>query len=488
MGLTVRLNETPHKTFLHLEGEQLTFAEVSGLVAATCAHIQAQRALERGDRVAILMPSGLGFILAVLALLRMRVIAVPLNARLTAGELKWQLKNADCRLLIADAVTSQMARALGVDVLELPVMRADGAPADQGDYGTLDLDDDCAIIHTSGTTGKPKAAVLTGGNIYHSAMASALRLGCMQQERWLCVLPLYHVGGLSIVLRSLFYGTAVDLMGFDVAAVNRALSTRPITIVSLVPTMLGRLLDAKTGPWNSQLRLILLGGEAPTEALLARCAEAELPIATSYGLSEAASQVATALPELVSNKPGSVGKPLAFTQLRISDAQGRDAPRNVPGEISVKGLTVLREYYRDERATADALRAGWLHTGDIGYLDEDGDLFILQRRADLIVSGGENVYPAEIETVLRRHPAVKEVLVFGLSDAEWGQRVTALIKCHDDALPSAQELDAFARERLAGYKIPRQLAFVDELPRTASGKIKRGEARKAFEYAISSRN
>jgi O-succinylbenzoic acid--CoA ligase len=353
----------------------------------------------------------------------------------------------------------------------------------------MNLDDDFAIVHTSGTSGRPKAAMLTCRNIVSSALASARKLEHRQRERWLCALPLYHLGGLSILLRSLIYGTAFDLMPaapFDVHRLNQKLSDHPITLVSLVPTMLQRLLDARTRPWNPQLRLILLGGEAPSPQLLERCIAEKLPIATSYGLTETASQVATALPDLVYRKPGAAGKPLLFSTVRIIDEQGNDAPPNVHGEVLVSGETVMRGYYNDPAATAKALRAGWLHTGDIGYLDEDGDLFILQRRVDLIVSGGENIYPAEVEAALRRHPAVAEVLVLGLPDPKWGQRVAAVIETRAGQSPSAANISNFARERLAAYKVPRRIAFVEALPRTASGKLRRREARKVFDDAPAS--
>jgi O-succinylbenzoic acid--CoA ligase len=485
-----RISPEPDKPFINVDGSSLAFADMNRLASATCATILNHSPLEPGDKVALLMAKPLPFVLTLFALMRMRLVSVPLNTRLTASELSWQVENTDCRLLICEAGTRSLARQVSADVVEMPPISLDDPVSEYDEFGMMDLDADFAIIHTSGTSGRPKATILTYGNIYQSAIASALKLGVIQSERWLCVLPLYHVGGLSIVLRSLIYDTAVEFgptSPFDVQETNRALSDHPITLVSLVPTMLQRLLDAKTRPWNPRLRLILLGGEAPSPELLERCIAENLPIATSYGLTETASQVATAMPELVYRKPGTVGKPLTFIQTRIIDERGQDSPANRLGELLVKGDTVMRAYYGDPAATQNALRDGWLHTGDIGYLDEDGDLFILQRRADLIVSGGENIYPAEVERVLRLHPGLAEAVVFGSPDKEWGQRVAAIIECRKGASPSAIEITDFAREHLAAYKIPRQFAFVDALPRTASGKIQRREARRVFDDANSSR-
>ncbi len=486
--LSARAIATPEKTYLYIDQERLSFAEVNRLVSSACRTIAKHADITRGDKVAILLPNGLSFILATLALMRLRAVSVPLNARLTPTELAWQVKNADCRLLICEAQTRSQTKNVVVDVLELRPTRASYALHASAESGAIDLAEDFAIIHTSGTSGRPKAAVLTYGNFYHSATASAFRLGVLPNDRWLCVLPLYHVGGLSVILRSLLYSTGVELMPFAVDAVNRALSERPISLVSLAPTMLLRLLDARQQKWNPQLRLILLGGEAPSTALIARCHEESIPIAASYGLTEAASQVATALPDALRQKPGSIGKPLLFTEVRVVDEHGSDAPPKSPGEVLVKGPTVMRGYHSDQASTDNALRDGWLHTGDIGYLDADGDLFILQRREDLIVSGGENVYPAEVEAVLRQHPDVAEAVVLGLPDAKWGQQVAAVIECRDGQSPSADAIRQFAREHLAGYKIPCRIAFAEALPRTSSGKIQRGEARKVFDDALPCRD
>ena len=485
------INPEPDEAFLILGDQGISFAGMNRLASGGCGVIQRFKPLKPGDKVGILMANGLQFVSSLLALMRMGLISVPLNTRLTQPELHWQVENAQCRLVLCDPSTMAQADGLSVDVLELQQQSFTEPPSEYNEYGWMNLDDNFAIVHTSGTSGRPKATILTYGNIFSSALGSGIKLEHRQRERWLCVLPLYHLGGLSILLRSLKYGTAFDLMPaapFDVAQVNQKLSDYPISLVSLVPTMLQRLLDVRTRAWNPHLRLILLGGEAPSPQLLRRCIAENIPIATSYGLTETASQVATALPEQVYRKPGTVGKPLLFSTVRIIDEQGNNAPPDAHGEVLVKGESVMRGYYNDPAATAQALRDGWLHTGDIGYLDEDGDLFILQRREDLIVSGGENIYPAEVEAVLRQHPAVAEVVVLGLPDPEWGQRAAAVISTRAGQSVSAEAISAFAREQLAGYKVPRRIAFVEALPRTASGKVRRREARRVFDDAPASDN
>lgn len=492
--LLARAHATPDKIFLHIGAEAYSFAQVARLASATAAFIEARAQVQAGDHVALYMNNSLAAALSLLALMRLGAVAVPLSARLTATELRWQVQNSDCRLVICDSDKGALARGFGLKgseaVLVMPnvshLPNVSNLPADdvaKAPVGNM-LQRDFAIMHTSGTSGQPKAAILTYQNIFYSALGSAFRLGISPDDRWLCVLPLYHVGGLSIILRSLIYGTAVDLLPmrqFDEGAVNRLLSEQPITLVSLAPTMLTRLLDMQQRPWQARLRLVLLGGEATPLPLAQRCRSARIPIAPSYGLSEAASQVATASPEQLQAKPESVGKPLLFTDLRVIAAGGGDTAPGEPGEIIVKGPQVMRGYFNDRAATGKALRGGWLHTGDIGMLDEDGDLVVLQRREDLIVSGGENIYPAEVEKALRRHPAIKEAVLLGLADAKWGQRAAAAVQLYDGQRISAEAIIAFARGRLASYKIPREIRFVSDFPRAPSGKIIRRALRELFD-------
>ncbi len=288
------------------------------------------------------------------------------------------------------------------------------------------------------------------------------------------MLPLYHVGGLSIVLRSVLYGTAIELhTRFELEQVEQALQKRPISLISLVPTMLYRLLQQKRSEWTQSLRLVLLGGAAPSEELLSLAKSHKVPFATTYGLTEAASQVATLTPDKALLKSGSVGRPLLWTDVTIQKAGGALCANGEIGEIVVRGPTVMQGYYQEPEATAQAIKNGWLYTGDMGYIDDNGDLWVIQRRSDLIVTGGENVYPSEVEAILRQHPAVKDACIVGVPDVEWGQRVAAMVVIEEGKHITADDLMAFSRQHLAGYKQPRLIKFVDELPQTASGKVHR---------------
>ena len=488
--LAARAQVSPQRTAI-IEGEQQITYQALDALAAHFAGRLAAAGVQPGDRLGVLLPNSTVHAALIHASARLGAVLVPLNTRLTADEIGWQLEKTAPRALIYDDAAAQTAAQLaapGRVLLAARDLAAAGGQKQEAGYsrwatGEIRLDAPFAIIFTSGTTGRPKGAVLTFRNVFYSAMASAYRLGVLPDDRWLCVLPLYHVGGLSILIRSALYGTAVELHnGFDVDAVNHALRTHPITLISLVPTMLHRLLEAGGGPqWRDTLRLVLLGGAAAPPDLIARCTAANIPVAATYGLSEAASQVATALPDAVRRKPGSVGKPLLFTAVRVVDEAGNPVPPGTVGEIVVSGPTVMPGYYGDDAATAQVLRGGALRTGDLGYLDEDGDLWPVQRRSDLIVSGGENVYPAEVEDVLRAHPAVKAICVVGLDHPEWGQQVAAAVVLHEGAALDAETLIAFGRQHMAGYKLPRRVRFVDALPQTASGKVRRDKVGELFQ-------
>lgn len=475
--LLARARATPGRLALRQDGVSWDYAALARLVEQLAGGLAAA-GVQPGDRVAALLPNGVLYAALVHALMRLGAVLVPLNIRLAAGELAWQLEKAGATLLLHSRETAGLAAEVaGQTAITARVIAKLPACQSAPPAPPVDLDAVQAIVFTSGTTGQPKGAMLTYGNHFWSATASAYHLGVLPDDRWLSILPLYHVGGLAVLFRSCLYGAAAVLQeGFDLDAVNRSLNEEAITLVSLVPTMLYRLLPARAG-WPERLRLVLLGGAAASPELVAQAAAAGVPVATTYGLTEAASQVATMLPEEVRRKPGSVGRPLLFTEVRVVDDSGAPVPAGEVGEVVVRGPAVMAGYYGEPEATAGALRNGWLHTGDVGYLDDDGDLWLVQRRSDIIVSGGENVYPAEVEAVLRAHPAVAAAAVVGLPDAEWGQQVAALVVPGEGQTVSAEALRRFARERLAGYKLPRRITFVEELPQTASGKVARAAVR-----------
>lgn len=483
-----------------------------GTGAGTGGGARAGAGVSAGPRVAVLLPNTDAFVVAVHAIAKAGAVLVPLNTRLTPRELAWQVADAGARVLIHDETLADAAadvrraveapggdgglRLLDVSVLLAPGSGgADGAGAGAGAAAGLRtrifLDDVHSIVYTSGTTGRPKGAMLTFGNHWWSAVGSVLNLGLVPGDRWLACLPLFHVGGLSILMRSVIYGIPVLLHErFDAAAVNRAIDQEGATLLSVVAAMLDRMLDERgDAPYPASLRAVLLGGGPAPEALLRRAAKARMPVLQTYGLTETASQVATLAPEDALRKLGSAGKPLFPVELRIvvreEDARGgaalRPAAPGEAGEIVVAGPAVTPGYWRRPGATAEKLRDGWLFTGDVGYVDAEGYLYVLDRRDDMFISGGENVYPAEVEAALREHGAVAEAGVVGLPDEHWGRVPAAAVVLRPGADATADELREFCRARLAGYKVPKRFVFVEALPRTASGKLMRRRLFRLFE-------
>ncbi|GAB4451177.1 MAG: o-succinylbenzoate--CoA ligase [Anaerolineales bacterium] len=461
--LSERAAQTPNAPALEFMGQKWDYETLNHWVESLAVQLES-RGIERRARVAIHLANQPVYVALIHVLARIGAVAVPLNIRLTEAEIELQIEQSQCSCLICDS-------ELTVPVKRILVSELSSTPPQLPPQERPLLEPHAVqgIFFTSGTSGFPKGAQLTFDNHHASALASAQRLGVNSRDRWLLNMPLYHIGGMSIVFRAALHGFAIVLHpNFDVEAAHRALTNENITIVSLVPTMLHRLLekDPAFKP-SSSLRVILLGGAGAPVDLLEKALTLNLPLALTYGLTEAASQVATSTPAETRAKAGSVGKPLPGTTVDIVDESGKSLPRGEIGEIVISGRTVMHGYLDSKEPPKR------FHTGDIGYLDSDGDLWVLTRRTDLIVSGGENVYPEEVERALLKHPSVSEACVVGIPDAEWGQSVAAAVVLRE---PCSQEtLIQFLREQVAGYKVPRRITFVEVLPRTASGKLKRAE-------------
>jgi O-succinylbenzoic acid--CoA ligase len=468
-----------------------TFAELD-VRASQAARRLASLGIGPGSRVATLLRNSQHVPLLVHGVGRLDAVLVPLNIRLTADEVAWQLADVGASLLVFDQHTAALAGAVRQRLPALPAVCVDGRlpevtrldDVEEADVALTEghaSSDVHSIVYTSGTTGRPKGAMLTYGNHWWSAIGSALNLGNQPDDRWLACLPLFHVGGMAILLRAAIYGiTAVVHEAFDAGRVNRAIDEERVTIVSVVATMLQRML-AERGetPYPAWFRCALLGGGPAPRPLLEACAARGVPVVQTYGLTETASQVATLAPEDALPRLGSAGKPLYPNELRVAE-DGVTLPVGEPGEILVRGPVVAAGYFGRPGESASALRDGWLHTGDFGTLDSDGSLYVLDRRSDLIVSGGENVYPAEVEAVLLAHPAVEEAGVIGVPHPEWGQTVAAVVRPVEGAALDADELCAFCRERLGRYKVPTAIRFASALPRNAAGKLLRRELRERW--------
>jgi O-succinylbenzoic acid--CoA ligase len=431
--LSQRSQSCPDRAALIADGSEVTYAELEAETTWVARRLAAH-GVRRGSIAALTMHPRREQVVLVHALMKLGAVVLPLSPQMTPEE-------------HAAVIAAEEASVDLVDPGELTQTEAD-LPL----LGEHDMDAVACRILTSGSSGAPRPVGLTYGNFLWSAVGSAFNIGVDPADRWLCCLPLSHISGLGIVMRSVIYGTtAVVHDGFDTDRVAAALAEERIGVVSLVTTMLDRLLEA--GADLSGPRAILVGGgpvpAEPLEEAIGRGAT----VVQTYGLTEACSQVTTLAPPDARRKLGSAGRPLLTTHLRIQD-----------GEILVQGPTVA-----PGRADAD----GWLHTGDLGRIDDEGFLYVEDRMDDMIVSGGENVVPAEVEQVLRRHPEVADAAVVGREDPEWQQAVTAIVVLEDGSSATPDELRRHCAESLAGFKVPKRVELAAALPRTPSGKLMR---------------
>ena len=444
--------DAPDRPALFAGDVVLTFAELDARVRAFASALTA-RNVRVGSRVAILAQNRVETVIAVHALLALGAAIVPIHPRLTAAEVQ---------VIVDDAAPALTLREGDLDALAAEPPR-DETRARKG----IDPAAPLAIVYTSGTTGRPKGAILSRRAFLASAAASAENLGWIPEDRWLLCMPICHVGGLSILTRCLAARRAVILEPrFDADAVLAAIVDRRATLLSVVPTMLKALLERDDRNVLARLRAVLAGGAATPWALLEECRRRGVPALTTYGLTEACSQAASQAPRSPYFPEKGSGRALPGVELRVDES----------GRIHLRGPTLMSGYFRGEARDPDTsmFSDGWLDTGDLGELDATGVLHVHARRTDLIVTGGENVYPLEIEQCLEALPGVRRALVFGVPDARWGQIVAAAIEA--EASLDEPALAAALAARLAPHKRPRLLAVVAALAVTGSGKLVRADA------------
>jgi len=451
------------------DGRAWTFGELDARMGGFVAALRAG-GVRRGDRVALRGSNRAETVAALLGMAIAGVTAVLVHPRLTEPEARALIDDAQVALALDDA---------GVDALLL-----DGVNRRWPALPRCEPGDPLAVIYTSGTSGRPKGAVLTHGAFAASAAASERNLGWEHPDRWVAALPIAHVGGLSVLTRCLRAGRPVVLLPrFDAGAVLDAVRAGG-TLVSVVPTMLRALLEADRDNVLARARALLVGGAACPPELLAESAARGVRALATYGMTEMCSQVATQTPTREPAAQRGVGRALPGVELRLVDDDGAAVATGAVGRITVRGPMRMRGYWGQGPLVDEA----WFDTGDLGSLDPGGVLSIHARRTDLVVTGGENVYPVEVEQCLEAHPSVAAALVFGLPDPVWGQRVAAAVVARGDVTDEAAwraALAEHARGRLAGFKRPRLLARVDAIAALPSGKPDRAGAAARYGAALS---
>jgi O-succinylbenzoic acid--CoA ligase len=435
--------------------------------------------IQQGDRIALILnPSDL-YVMLVHALTRLRAVIVPLNVRQSASELLWQIKDCRPSLLVYDPSFADLRKSVdekNEQTKEQILIRWKSSDElrenlDHGkkvEGGSMDISLLHTLMYTSGSTGTPKGVEITGSNLQWNALSFGLQYGSAPSDRWLLALPLFHIGGYAVLFRSVLLGSGIVLHPkFEAADLSRSLDQDGITLLSLVPTMLEALLKVrpKSMQFPGSLRALFLGGSFAPPSLIGEILERKLPVVLTYGMTESCSQVAGCRVHGPSTQQ--YYRAMYGTEIKIQNGQ-----RGKAGEILLRGPTISQGYRGKKRKAP----LGWFHTRDIGYIDSQKGLAVLGRKEDMIISGGENIYPVEIESRLLEHAAVEDAIVIGEEDPKWGQRVEAIVKFKEGVTrPSARELSEFLRRKLGSYKIPKVYHFLtsSSLPKTQSGKTRR---------------
>lgn len=507
-GLLVqRASTAPGKSFLlsEADGRKFSYEEFAAAVGRA-AGMLASHGVGRGEVVSLLMPNSVEYVIAYFACWKLGAIAGPINSLLKAQEISYVLSDSETKALLVHSDFLPTVESIRKDLPGLSVVIAfdDEAAATRdfkddsnptistnlslSDSGLSDIDRDseAIIIYTSGTTGKPKGCLLTHGNLLANARQISQWLGFTENDRLLTIMPLFHMNAVSVTTMSALYagGSSVVSAKFSASRFWQIISDYQITSFGSVATMLSMLLTTypdgvPKGLKTDQLRFAMCGS-APVPAEVMKRFEETFGclVIEGYGLSESTCR-STFNPPDERRRPGSCGKPIG-NEMRVVDEEDREVANGELGEIVLRGENILKGYYRNPEATATAFRNGWFHTGDVGYRDADGFFYIVDRKSDMIIRGGENIYPREIDEVLYQHPAVAAAATVGVPDQLYGEEVAAFIVLKEGTEASEDEFIAFCRARLADYKCPKTVRVVKEIPKGPTGKLLKRELTRQF--------
>jgi long-chain acyl-CoA synthetase len=485
VGLAANLTDSaarfPDRTALRFGDAELSYRAVDASSARLAALLR-ERGVEPGDRVGVMLPNVPEFVIAYYGALRAGAIVVPFNVLLKEREVAYFAGDAQVKLLLAWHACAEAAetgaRGAGTECLFvtpgefkrlLAGFERKQQPVDRN------AEDTAVIFYTSGTTGQPKGAELTHDNLLRNAAAVAELYPLSEVDVTLGGLPLFHSFGQTASLNATLNagGCLTLIQRFEPGLAMRTIERDGVTVFQGVPTMFSALLNhpERQSFDLSSLRICVSGGAAiPVEVLRSFERATGCKVLEGYGLSETSPVASTNYPDR-ERKPGSIGTPLPGVEMNVVDDEGRELAPGEVGEIVIRGYNVMKGYWNRPEVTAEAIRDGWFHSGDLARVDEDGYFFIVDRKKDMIIRGGYNVYPREIEEVLYEHPAVREAAVIGVPHPELGEEVAAAVVLHDGSSPDPDELRDFVSNRVAAYKYPRRIWFVDDLPVGPTGKI-----------------
>jgi long-chain acyl-CoA synthetase len=483
--LRQRASATPDKVFLLSEADkrQFTYKEFE-VAVARAAGMLAAHGIRKRDVVSLLLPNSVEYVIAYFACWWLGALAGPVNALLKEQEIAYVVSNSEAKLML---VNSEFELAVRVPVVIFDEEReATHGFEERKSTDGIAADDEAIIIYTSGTTGKPKGCLLTHGNVIANARQISNWLGFTEQDRLLTIMPLFHMNAVSVTTMSALYagGSTVVSQKFSASRFWQIISDYQITSFGSVATMLSMLLSTypdgvPPGLKTDQLRFAMCGS-APVPVKVLRGFEETFNclVVEGYGLSESTCR-STFNPPDARRRPGSCGLPIG-NEMRVVDDEDREVPDGELGEIVLRGENILKGYFKNEAATATAFRHGWFHTGDIGYRDADGFFYIVDRKSDMIIRGGENIYPREIDEVLYQHPQVAAAAAIGVADELYGEEVAAVVVLKPDATVTEQDVIEFCKARLADYKCPKTVRFVEDIPKGPTGKLLKREVAQMF--------
>lgn len=465
------------------DGAELSYKNFYKQINLTAKLLKEKYGVEKGDRVAILSINRIEFVVLFFAIQKLGAIMLPLNYRLAAPELSYQLEDADAQVLVYESTFNET-----VDKLEFKpssLIKFDGndgltaimessVEVDEVEHHG-DFDDACMILYTSGTTGRPKGAVITNKMLFWNSINTGLRLNLTQNDVSITFAPFFHTGGWNVLTTPLLHrGATILLMNkFDADTILELCDKEEISILFGVPTMMDMMYRSDNFSTSSlkSVRYAIVGGEPMPLNLIDAWQDKGVPIRQGYGLTEFGPNVFSLNQEDSKRKSGSIGFPNFYIETRVVNDKGNDVSQGELGELILKGPVCMKEYWNNPKATAETVVDGWMHTGDIVRVDKEGYFYVVDRKKEMFISGAENVYPAEVEHVFRTHDSVRDIAVIGVPDKKWGESGKAFIVLEAGKSTTAEEFIAWAKEHLAKYKIPKHYEFIDELPKSDSGKI-----------------
>jgi len=492
--LARRVKAAADKVFIFSEanGRQFTYAEF-GAAVNRAAVMLTEYGIRKGDAVGLLLPNSAEYVIAYFACWRLGAVAGPINSLLKAREMSYVISNSEAKALLVnseylpliDAIRTEITTVQAVITFdseaEATEKFADDATSGLPPVSEVDSEAEAIIIYTSGTTGKPKGCLLTHANLITNAKQISSWLGFTERDRLLSVMPLFHMNAVSVTTMGALYagGSTVVSPKFSASRFWQVISDYQITSFGSVATMLSILLSTypkgvPEGLRTDQLRFAMCGSAPVPAEVLKRFEETfHCLVVEGYGLSESTCR-STFNPPDERRRPGSCGLPIG-NEMRVVDEKDREVPDSTLGEIVLRGENILKGYHKNPEATSVAFRNGWFHTGDVGYRDADGFYYIVDRKSDMIIRGGENIYPREIDEVLYQHPAIAAAAAIGVPDPLYGEEVAAFIVLKPGTETTEEEIIAFCSARLADYKCPKTVRFVEEIPKGPTGKLLKRE-------------